>query len=475
MFGCLTIKQINKYLRNKGLDVSKGANTQMKQTERLRSILLVGGLVVSQTALASSGVAAESAAETTKAAVVTAPEASPAPAPAPAPAPEAAPSADNFIKVYGILNTRVVASSGGVESYGQPNASAPTSAANSVIGNAQDRRRLSFQAAQTRIGFKINESDNLSGQLEFDFVDFKKATPTVASTPRVRLAKVQYKMGGGHALVMGQDWDVHAPVNPHGINLVGALFLAGNTGFIRQQVKYLYSADRFEFVAGVGIAGANIGSKDGPLELDSTPSVAAQGVYKFTAGRIGLSAIGAQLPFALGTPQERKALAYGTSIFSELNPTASTNIRVEVNYGQNTANLGLVTLASGNAANDNQELGGFISARQAITPRHAAYVQLATMRVLSAQHVLPSYAYPAAADAATLPAFSAAAPNGTGFGMLYNSVARLGYEFKPGKSLSLIAEGFYYQSRHKLQDIDMSRASATTRAIGVETGMLLSF
>ena len=68
-------------------------------------------------------------------------------------------------------------------------------------------------------------------QLEVDFIDFSKASPTVVSLPRLRIARVEWAPTPKFSVVAGQDWDLHAPVNAHGANLVGTRFLSGNTGF----------------------------------------------------------------------------------------------------------------------------------------------------------------------------------------------------------------------------------------------------
>jgi hypothetical protein len=123
-----------------------------------------------------------------------------------------------------MFNPRFVASTGAVDSFGQPNAVAVTAAGNPVLSVAPDKARYTFQVAQSRVGFWLNEKGPLRAQLELDFVDFAKSTPTTASLPRVRIARVDYSFAPGHTLAMGQDWDLHAPLNPHGINVVGALF-----------------------------------------------------------------------------------------------------------------------------------------------------------------------------------------------------------------------------------------------------------
>jgi hypothetical protein len=424
---------------------------------RLAAFLITGGLWTSTGALAQSAPAKEGAQ-----------------APAPASAGVTVPGTDDLVRRYGIVNTRFVASTGAVESYSQPNAVAITAAGNPVISNSPDNARYTFQAAQSRFGLWVNEKGAVRAQLEFDFVDFTKASPTVASLPRVRIARVDWVMGGGHQLQLGQDWDLHAPVNPHGINMVGALFQAGNSAFMRQQLKYLYAADDFELGAAAGFPVVNAGPKDATGEIATQPTLAARAAYKFGKSRVGVSAITTQLPFALRTERERYTRAVAVALYSDLNLLPSTNVRVELNYGQDSANIGLLTLAQGSVAEDVQEAGGFVSVRQALTPDHAIYGMVGTQRVLNPAALLPAYAYPAGGTGT--PDMTTAALSGTGPGMRYNTAARLGYEFKPLPSVSLVVEGFMYQTLHTLQSVDVGRASSPVRrALGLETGAMMTF
>jgi hypothetical protein len=391
------------------------------------------------------------------------------PAPTPTPPPAAAESDEsdeNVFRFYGILNPRFVLANSAVESFSQPNESAITAAGNPIYSNFPEATRHSFQVAQSRVGFWLNEKGPLRAQVEVDFVDFTKATPTVASLPRLRIAHVDYTFLPGHTVALGQDWDLHAPLNPHGINLVGALFQAGNSGFMRQQFKYFYTAPGFELGAAVGFPAPNVGPKDVGLEIGALPTLAVRGTYKFGKSRVGVSAIATRLPFNFGGTDERYAAAFSTMLFSELAPSDTTNIRVELNFGQNSANLGLLTLAQGRAATDVQDVGGFISVRQVLTGMHAVYGMAGYQKVLDASQVVPSYENPATGGA-TL--------SGTGPGLLHNGSVRLGYELKPDRRLAFVLEGFLFQSHHRLQAVDAPNFNPDRTALGLETGAILSF
>lgn len=438
---------------------------------RLAAVLISGGVLLPVAALA------EAPASEKTAPPISTPQPGPDVSKAQgSPPPPAAPQeAENLVRVYGVVNTRVTVASGAVESYSQPNAVAITAAGNPVISNSPDDARYSFQAAQTRFGLWANEKGRLRGHLELDFVDYTKATPTVASMPRLRIADAEYTFAPGHVVSLGQDWDLHAPLNPHGINMVGALFLAGNTAFMRQQAKYLYSGTSLELGAALGFPAPNNTPKDAALELGSIPTLAVRAAYKAGKSKVGVSAIGTSFPFAYGTPQERRGFAFSAAAFTELFPTTSTNIRAEVNFGQDSANLGLLTLAQGQVAADVREVGGWVSVRQALASEHALYAMFGTEHVLNRADVVPSYSYAAPPADGSPPPFTSAALAGTGPGILNNTAARVGYEFKPMSNASFVVEGFGYRTHHQLQAVDVDRTSAVRHAYGIETGVLLSF
>ncbi|HYO65293.1 MAG TPA: hypothetical protein VEU33_04365 [Archangium sp.] len=427
---------------------------------RLAVLIVSGGLCSATHALA------QTTPGTGDATPPSATQPAPTPTPPPATPPAPADTDENLFRFYGTLNPRFVAGSGAMESFSQPNESAVTAAGNPVFSNFPDAARHTFQVAQSRVGFWLNEKGPLRAQVEIDFVDFTKATPTVASLPRLRIARVDYTFLPGHGVALGQDWDLHAPLNPHGINLVGALFQAGNTGFMRQQFKYFYTAPSFELGAAVGFPAPNVGPKDVGFEIGALPTLAVRGTYKFGKSRVGVSALATRIPFNFRAPDERYATALATTLFSELAPSDATNIRVELNFGQNAANLGLLSLAQGRTATDVQEFGGFISVRQVLTGIHAIYGLAGYQRVLDPSKVVPSYDTPATGGA-TL--------TGTGPGLEHNGAVRLGYEIKPDRRLAFVLEGFLYQSHHRLQAADAPNFNPERTSLGVETGAILTF
>lgn len=400
------------------------------------------------------------------------PPAPPAPPPAPS-TPGALDALANMIRFYGIIRPVVTFSGGALESFSNPNASAPTAAANPVLANLADESRLTLQVAQTRFGFWINEPGELRGHLEFDFIDFGKASPTVQALLRLRIATVEWSPAKNFTIAAGQDWDLPTPIAPFGLNLVGGNFQAGNTGFMRQQVKALYKpADALEVGFALGLQAPNATPKDAAVELARVPTFAVRVTALLgSVGRLGIGGIATELRLSPG-PMQRRTFAGAGNIFGELTPTPTTTLRFEGYIGRNAANLGVLSIGQGRLTQDVAEAGGFISARQGFLSNHALYATYGTARTLDPNDVVASYSYPDM----TMPTFSSAVSAGTGPGIRWNQVARVGYEWKPLKPLAIALEGFWYNTSHALVSGDARRVeTAKPSVFGADIGMAYSF
>ncbi len=148
-------------------------------------------------------------------------------------------SADGPFCFYGFLLPTLSVASQGVESFSQPNQSAFTAAANPALLGNHTAARSSFQIAQSRMGFVVRPETKTNGRLEFDFIDFTKATPTTAALPRVRRALIEHSLSDSLTLRMGQDWDLVSPLAPHTYNYVGHYFQSGDIAFMRIQAQLI--------------------------------------------------------------------------------------------------------------------------------------------------------------------------------------------------------------------------------------------
>jgi hypothetical protein len=269
--------------------------------------------------------------------------------------------------VYGWIRASAIYSSGGVASFSNTNAVAPTHAAarTSVL---DDTSRLSFQLQQSRIGTTLKKKDILA-RFEFDFVDFNKATPTTQMVPRVRIASVTYGWDN-QKVIIGQDWDLFSPTSPFTYNYVGNYYLAGNSGFMRQQLQYLRTEGDYELGGAIGLANSNPAANESDTELSRSPSYAARINKKLENGKIGLSGIYAHLSYKTTNLASRDA--YGLNAFYE-KTFGLLGLRSEVYYGQNLANLGSLTLGKGTGEVDVKEYGGFASARYKISEKNFVF------------------------------------------------------------------------------------------------------
>lgn len=409
-----------------------------------------------------------------------------APASLPAVAAQAAKAVLGAVRVYGVVNARVVASSAAVDSFSQPNGSAITAAGDPVVSNVPGDARLTFQAAQSRFGLWVGEGSPLRARLEFDFIDFTKASPTVQALPRLRIATLEYSPTPALTITAGQDWDLVQPLNPHGINLVGAAFQAGNTGFMRQQFRAFYKLDALELAVALGLQNNNATAKDGAVELDFFPTFAARAQYALGQhGRVGVSALGTAILFNPGPSAIRTFAGLG-GVYANLR-FASLDLRVEAYAAQNAANLFLLGLSQGRAvavagqtgafeARDLREVGGFASAKvDLVDARLAGYATLGGAAILNPDDVVPSYGYAGTIDAANPPALSTATLAGAGPGMKWNVTGRVGLELKLLDGFSFLAEGFWHRSFFALVAVDQSRVKGVAQALGVETGFLYTF
>jgi len=279
-----------------------------------------------------------------------------------------------------------------------------------------------------------------------------------------------------HDVDRGSDWDLFQPVNPYTLNIVAVAFQSGNSGFMRQQAKLIYKNDSFEAGAAVGLAAPNNGAKALVPEYSRVPTVAARAALVLGAtGRLGIGAIGTSWRFAPDQPTERKAFAGAVGLYGDVTPFEHFNLRFEAYLGRNYANLGSLSIGTGNAVNDLDEVGGFISAKYNLSDAHALYMLAGTSHVLNDEDVLPSYTYGTVADGVT-PLESTATIAGTGPGIAWNYTARLGYEYRYDKMIAVMAEGFAFKTKHVLNqtydgpaDFDPERT-----ALGAELGLLFT-
>jgi hypothetical protein len=107
---------------------------------------------------------------------------------------------------------------------------------------------LYLSVTHSRFGFKyagtpLNNGMNVAAVLEWDVFD-----PTSPNQMKLRFRQGYFTLAKqGHSLLFGQAWDLFSPLGPTTLMTNGYLWQTGNLGFRHAQVRYAYSAPRFDF------------------------------------------------------------------------------------------------------------------------------------------------------------------------------------------------------------------------------------
>ncbi len=374
------------------------------------------------------------------------------------------------VKLYGTVKPTVALTGGAVESYGRPNESAITAAANPRLVTDADQAHLSWQVAQSRFGIQADAGD-AQAVLELDFIDFNVATPTTGARPRLRQATVGWSATDATTLTLGQTWDIFAPLNPLHRNLVGGSFQAGNLGFMRQQAIIDHKSKALHLSGALGLAGSNNGVSDAALELTPRPTVAGRAAARLgDTGEVGAAGFFAKVALS----EEDLTTAWGGQLFADLKLGDKTQLRSEAFVGQNLQSTGMLTLAQARLDPttgdiiDLQEAGAWISLRQGVGEGWAVTATVNGDWVLNSEDVVANYT--PATDDSTLGVLDATTP-----GMTHNAGGRVGLERKAASHLILYGEGFGLNSAHVQAEGDPSDQGLRATRFGGELGAVFSF
>jgi hypothetical protein len=361
-----------------------------------------------------------------------------------------------------MIRPSIIVAQPAVESYGQNNAGAITSAANPVAFPSSRDVESTFQVAQSRVGLELYHAQ-VSGKFEFDFIDFAKSSPTVQAVPRLRIAMIDWAIDANNRLSAGQGWDMFSPMNPHHINFVGGHFQSGNTGFMRHQVQYHHAFDGWELGVAAGLAGNNATPAFSALELSAIPTGALRFTHKLDRGQQwGASAIYTYLEIEKG----HRSHSFAVNFFGEFFPTQALNIRFETYVGSNAANLGMLALGRGTINGDVEEAGGWISLKLALGEHFSVYASGAGAFALSPSEVELGYTRDDAGVVSRV--------NGKP-GFTFNASGRLGVEYKPLPELRFAIEPFVHATKFKLAPEDIQGFNALRVASGGELGAVYTF
>lgn len=356
-------------------------------------------------------------------------------------------------ELYGFIKASAMYSTEALGSFNNINLSAPTHAV-AHTKSSDSRGRLSFQTQQTRAGVNMKKGDNISAKIEFDFIDFNKSSPTTQMNPRVRIASVTYAWEN-QKVIIGQDWDLFSPVGATTFDYVGLYFLAGNTGFMRQQAQYLNTQGNWEIAGAIGMAGNNPGTIDSDLELSKAPSYSARASYSLENGRMGVSTIYAKLKYETNQSSHD---SYAYNVFFE-KVLADTIIKSEAYYGQNLANLGSLSIGRGTATSNVNEFGGTLSVSRKLDPQNIPFAGIGFAKVDNKNELTPFATTTTGTNVITAP------------GIKSNFLMRLGWEYKVTEDFSWISEVSRYETTSKLTALNYQNNISGS----LETGIQLRF
>ncbi len=370
------------------------------------------------------------------------------------------------LKGYGFLIPNTVLTSSGVESFSQPNSSAYTAALNPVFSKTSRDSTFSWQVAQSRAGIKLNESNSgAEGMLEFDFIDFTKASPTTAANPRVRRAFVKWQSANGWSYQLGQDWDLISNTVPFTYNFVGHYFETGDIGFMRMQFMGLKKFGDWESGWALGMPTQNSTSGSSGVELGAWPTISFRQTYLGQQdSKFGASVLMASV--RPSTADSFRIFAGSFSLFGE-GKIGETKWISKAYVGQNTSNLGMLGLAYGDRQHSQtREAGMYFSFQHPLSDQTRIFGGVGGSFILNPQQMASSYKFDADLKKNVL--------NSTGPGIERNLTARIGLDHDIIQGLVGFTELAYLNTRHHLLAADSSMNPIRSSWV-LNTGVKLSF
>jgi len=257
------------------------------------------------------------------------------------------------LKPYGFVKGEMVYATKVVYSWGNSNLSAPQFASdyeNAVIG---------FTGQHTRFGLRGSAGEDVKagGRIELDF--YGGAFDTNIK-PRMRLAYAWFSKENIE-MRFGQQWDLFSPVNASTNNTNGNMWFAGNRGFRRGQIQFIYKAEG-ESVKPLLQLSLGEGTKEtaglGADNLSGMPML--QGRFSVTTDKN--YTVGGSFVYAKHDPDpevddnEFNSMGFCADFNLPVNPKFA--LKGEVNMGTNLNNLNLFNIAgSGEKDYDRKALG----------------------------------------------------------------------------------------------------------------------
>ncbi len=267
---------------------------------------------------------------------------------------------------YGFIKAGLSNSDNGLKSFGSDGFRAPTEASNqnssvAVVAGEDTQSQNSIQSAQTRWGVKIKKGERLKGILEFDGAA-NNGSPSAGANIRLRQAHIHFKLSQGGSFFAGQKWVTFAGLNPHTVNMVGAGFRSGNSGFIGNEFGYTHTLGDFKVYLTLGNKGQNSSVNTTDTEL-GVPAQTLRFDYNSGSHHLGLAYITGELKQKeLNTATNKNSKVAGSKVFYSLS-FDSVNFKAEYFRGHNLGDMGFLTLANSRVTDDKKykESGLFAS------------------------------------------------------------------------------------------------------------------
>ena len=353
--------------------------------------------------------------------------------------------AGNSLQVSGFLIPTVTLASSGLETFSQPNASAFTAAGNPALRRNVRDSQLSWEVAQSRIGFKWVQPEGVEALLEFDFIDFTKSAPTTSAIPRVRRALVQWGSPSSWRFQFGQDWDLVSPLAPFTMNWVGHYFQSGDIGFMRIQAVAYKRYDSFESAWALGLPSQNTLSAPSGVEMGKWPTVSWRGSWQeSSSSRYGVSALLASVE-----PSATDSFRIFAGTFTAFGEgrVGQTRWVSEAYLGQNTFNLGMLGLAYGDRNHPRvRESGAYLTLKHSLEDSFRVFGGVGGSWALNPDSIQSSYSR--TGGVATLNSPS------TGPGLVRNLTVRAGVEKDLSTGLLAFGELSLLSTTHRLLSQD---------------------
>ncbi len=370
---------------------------------------------------------------------------------------------ENSLNFYGFLLLNSTTSVNAVDSLGRNNLVAYNSAANPVLAAYPSRSSNSFQAQQSRLGLKTKFEENIEALVEIDFVDFNKSTPAVASQPRLRQLKVSWGEDNW-SFHVGQQWDLFSPLAPTTYNYIGHYFLSGDLGFMRLQAQALYKNENLEHGVAIGFPSFNNSTQESTPEYSKWPTLSLRETYSSEHWSAGVSGIIGHLQLQ---STQKSQTPFAVNLFARYQDK-NDEVNFESYYGHNTENLSLQGLGFSAGLSKLEETGAFITARRTLNEKNKFFYGLGFAKILNPENLTPSYS-----STTGRPVLNLIAGPSSGYGIVQNATARVGYEYLFKKRMTAFFETAFLYTEHVLTSTDRALWSPYRNAQVFEVGLKL--